>query len=648
MIDSPVFQFDQFHFLRPEWFLALLPATLVGWLLAKHSVQTQWHSHIPQHLAKHLLNGQHQVKKPFKWLSFMILVSAITSLAGPVWQKIEKPVFNVKQASVMLLDMSMSVRATDLKPNRLTQMKFKALDLASKLQGSDIALIAYAGDAFVISPLTPDSRNIEALIPSLSPEIMPVPGSYPIMAFEKANELLIQAGQLSGDIYWLTDGIEQEDLDQVKNFLAKTNLTVNILAVGTQQGAPIKLTDGSLLKDQQGSIVLPKTNLSLLADIASYSGGVMSSISATDADINALTSTNRQDFVVNEKDDETDSDKVTTGDDWHEFGPILAVLTLVLMLPLFRRGKALTIVLIMTFGFSSPSPVLAQDEKQPQLASDSLLDKMFNTRDQLGQRAFGHEAYDRAAEAFENPQWKASSLYKAGNYEAALELFQQDASANGFYNQGNALAQLNQFEDAISAYEKALQLQPNHESAKINKSILESAQKEQQENQDNQQQDSDQQGGQDQQSENQNEKENKDQNSQQQTSDENKQQSQQQSDSSSKESNEPKPTDQNEQQNQQSQQSQSGEQSDEQNEQQSQEQQSLTEEQANDDKEKQQAQSQALTPEQIAEQENQQKLQQLLRKVNDDPSVLLRNKMILESRKRQQQGRKPKGAVKSW
>ena len=652
---------SQFHFLRPDWFYLIIPLTLLWYVKGAIASNTQWHQVIPPHLAKVLLNNKQQKIKRNTWLIPFIWLLAVTALAGPTWQKIEKPVFQVKRASVLLLDMSMSMRATDVKPNRLAKARFKAIDLAKAINDGEIALVAYAGDAFTISPLTPDNRNITALIPSLSPEIMPEAGSYPLAGISKAAELLEQAGFLSGDIYWLTDGIEREDVDGLNQFISNTPYKINIMTFGTSSGAPIKMLDNSLLKDAYGSIVIPKLNAQQLAQFANASGGVFVNSTPTDIDIKTLVSGNHgQSKQLQENDDK---DQSLTGDDWQEFGPYLVLIILPIVLLAFRKGVVLSLILAMPLLTSSPSVIAQQQPVEAVEAIDSVKqekpiprhwsDFAFNTKDQVAKQDFQNGDYQQAQQTFEDLQWKGASAYKAGDFETALQHFQQDKSTSGLYNQGNALAQLNKLDEAIEAYKQVLKQDPNHQQAIANKTLLEQMkQQQEQQDQEKQQQDSeqqDQQGGQQQdqqksdneeQSDSSNQSQNSEQNSEQNTD-----QQSQQNDQKNEQSQPSDPSsDPAQEKSQEQSQQQQGEQSDEQGEQENQQAQQSNEQ----GEEGQQSQSGQLTNEQVADQENQQKLQQLLRKVSDDPSVLLRNKMILESRKRQQTNRAPKGAKKSW
>ncbi|MDU0114497.1 VWA domain-containing protein [Psychrosphaera aquimarina] len=658
-------QFSQFHFLRPDWFWVLIPLIIFWILKLKVVTTTQWHQVIPPHLANAMLgnNKNNKVKQKRTFVPFIWLL-AVIALAGPTWDKIEKPVFQVKRASVIVLDMSMSMRATDIKPNRLSKARFKAIDLANAITDGEVALVAYAGDAFTISPLTPDTRNITALIPSLKPEIMPVQGSYPLLGLTKASELLQQAGYPTGDIYWITDGVDDEDLPDLTSFSEQTPYRVNIMTVGTADGAPIKMLDNSLLKDHLGSIVIPKLNNRVLMNFSNISNGVFVNSTATDADIRTLlaATVSRPREKQNQDDSETNEDNSLTGDDWQEFGPYIILLILPLVLTFFRKGATFLMMLILPFSFT-PNKAIAADNGQAKVDKTAAItphpswtDYAFKTQDQVGAELFNQQQFDQALESFENTQWKGASAYKAGDYQTALDYFKQNNSATGLYNQGNALANLNKIDDAIKAYDESLKLNPNDEKVMANRALLEQIKQQQkqdgdQQNQDGQQ-DKDQEGGQEQDSQEQQDSE-KDsdqesqQNSQQQESDKENANAEDSNSSDSQSDQQPEPTP-SESQETPEQQKSGQELSKQETEEESQN--ASDAEETKDEQTEQEAQAtQAqMSQEQIEDKEQQQKIEQLLRKVSDDPATLLRNKMILESKKRQQNARSPRGATKSW
>ena len=621
-----------FHFIRPFWLLAIIVLFFMLYLLKKLRVkQSGWQQLLPAHLSKVLVQGNSKAKSSSLALPFIIGLLSILAMAGPSWQKLPQPVYQVAQGSVLIMDMSYSMYSTDVVPNRLTRARYKAIDLLDNIKEGEIGLIAYAGDAFSISPLTDDSNNIKLLLPSLSPELMPVLGSNPFAALSLANEMLINAGHNDGDIYWFTDGIDNIDIQDITQWSREHPYRLNILGVGTKTGAPIKLSNGELMKDDNGAIIVPKLTVQALRGLAKRGRGNYTTLTHDNKDIERLT----YKPLVNDTDNTKESEN--TGDQWQEFGPYLLLLILPLLLGYFRRGA-----LMVTLPFAL---MLIPNNN----AYADIWQDLFKTKDQQGQAHFNSEQYQQAAEEFKNPLWQGSAHYKAGNYEQALSAFQQESTADALYNQGNTLAKLQKIDEAIAAYDKALQQDPNLEDAKSNKAILEQLKK-QQENQeqqsgDDQQQDKDQEQ-QDQDGDSQ-EGDNQENQSQ---SDESKEGEQQQSDQQGQQNSEPK--DQSEQDESAEQENSEEQKQQEQNNSEQQEQ--SDEQEANKAQQAEEAESsneeQSAEAQQLAEQlakETEQKHQQLLNKVTDDPYMLLRNKMQLEYQKRNQD-RRNVGVKKKW
>jgi Ca-activated chloride channel family protein len=105
----------------------------------------------------------------------------------------------------------------------------------------------------------------------------------------------------------------------------------------------------------------------------------------------------------------------------------------------------------------------------------------WQTPDQQGQKYFEQEAYAEAAAHFQNSDWQASSHYRVGDYAKAAQLFSQNTTADGYYNTGTALAKQGEYDAALEAYTKALELEPDHEDALYNKKLIEEMQKQEEE-----------------------------------------------------------------------------------------------------------------------------------------------------------------------
>ena len=652
---------NQFHFLRPEWFAAIIPLLLLVILIRKATAkQSGWQSVIPSHLYQYMVIGKTEVgaKPPIMLLAIAWFVSVI-ALAGPTWERLPQPVYQLKMGHVLVIDMSLSMRATDMTPDRLTRAKYKAIDLVNAIGEGEMGLVAYAGDAFVISPLTEDAANITTLIPSLSPEIMPVPGSDPLLGIESAAALLTNAGYNSGMIYWITDGIELAQQNELQEYVASIPFTLNALTVGTAEGAPIRQQSGELLKDHTGSIVIPKLNDNAVKGVVKTSGGRFESFTSNDADIEALAAISLLDKGNSEEDEE---DSNIQGDQWKEVGPYLVVLLLPLAAFAFKRG----LVFLLLVGLLSPPVMLKAHalqgsdvaserqsgiENSAQPKSLSWWQKPFMNDNQEALNSYQRGKYKDAVSQFDDKLWKASSLYKSGEYERALAAFENIPGPESLYNQGNALAKLGKLEKAIEKYELALQEAPDFEDAKANKKIIEDlleqqAQQEKQNQQQNQQQGSDQ-------NQNQDTQQNNGEDDQQQSGEPNNQDGEQ-NDNSDQQSG------QNQQQNSTEQ---NGEQQNSDNAERSEdsepsepEQQEPSSQQDNADQGEnaQQNSAQALNEEESsaqeaeamqsqagelsdAEKEELQRMESLMRRVPDDPAFLLKRKKQLEAQKRQRQ-----------
>lgn len=473
------------HFIRPEWLLALVPLALVLLSLwRQHENHSAWNRYIAPHLAKILVTqGSKKSRRPLHLLAFTWLIATF-ALAGPAVNKQSLPVFAAEQGRVLVMDMSVSMFATDLAPNRLTQAKFRATDLLRNLKEGETGLVAFAGDAFTISPLTRDTGTLLNLLPTLSPEIMPVRGSNLAAGLTQAKTLLAQGGHIRGDIIVMTDGITAAQFDDANSALSGTQYRLAVVAFGTSQGAPIRLPDGQLQRDSSNEVVVASTDFGLLQKLAADNKGVLIQNRTDGNDLAQL-----QHWLSDTGDAKaTDLD----GETWQDLGPYLALLLLLPALFSFRQG------IVASVGFATLIGGLLF-AAAPQPAHASVWDNVWKTTDQQAMQAYQSQDYANAAKQFESPQWRGSAQYKAGDYEQALKTFEQDSSAQGLYNQGNALMQLGKPDKAKERYQAALEKQADFPAAKANLELAEKQLKEQQKQQgknDQQDKNQDQQGDQ--------------------------------------------------------------------------------------------------------------------------------------------------------
>ncbi|MDO9161280.1 MAG: VWA domain-containing protein [Methylococcaceae bacterium] len=461
------------HFIRPYWLLSLIPYLVILLALLKNKLQQgNWTQVCDAELLPYLLQQKvvKQSRLPLTAGAIAGLLS-IFALAGPTWQRLPSPVFKNDSAVVIALDISRTMDAQDIKPSRLIRARYKIADILKRRKDGQTALLVYAGDAFTVTPLTDDSNTIDSQLSALDTSLLAfAPGRNTALVLKRATELLRRAGALSGDIILVTDGADLDNaLPAAK---ALENYRLSVLAVGSEDGAPITLPEGGFVKDKQGNIVIPKMAVDELASLAKAGNGVFQTISADDRDIETLLANIEK---PNEQGRENNNMLL---DQWDDKGPWLLLLALPLAALSFRKGL-LCIGLLLLLPLPKNSYAFEWQD-------------LWQNKNQQAQEAFKKNQFEQAAEKFESPEWKAAAQYKAGQYQQAADTLSNSNTADAAYNQGNAFAQQGQLEQAIKSYEKALQLNPNNSDAKYNKELVEKElekQKQQQDNKDQKQDD---------------------------------------------------------------------------------------------------------------------------------------------------------------
>ncbi len=321
-----------FHFLRPDWLWALpLVIAAVIFLAYRKLGAGNWQNVVDPALAPFVLSRSAKRRSDYRWLLLGLGgVLAVMALAGPAWQRIEQPVFRSDQALVVALDLSRSMDARDLAPSRLIRARLKILDLLEKRGSGQTALIVYSSNAFTVTPLTTDTDTIAALVNSVSTDIMPSRGSYPIAALEKGRQLLLQAGAGAGEILLVTDGGSSPAAERVARDLKASGYSLSVLAVGTTEGAPIPRASGGFVTDRSGQIAVPKLEEHSLRALAVAGGGRFATLTTDDQDLGTLLS--------GEAVQRAAGDESLATDRWREEGPWLVFLLLPLAAMAFRRG----------------------------------------------------------------------------------------------------------------------------------------------------------------------------------------------------------------------------------------------------------------------------------------------------------------------
>lgn len=480
-----------FHFLRPDWLYALIPAVLLALLVWRRLGQGRddWAGLVDAHLLRHLAVRERAGMR--RWPVPALLAAwalAVVALAGPAWQKVPTPTLDRLDPVVVVLSLSRSMDGTDRKPSRLVAARHKVEDMLGRMKGGQVGLVIYAEAPFVAAPLTEDARVVGQMLPELATDLMPVPGDRPDLGIAEAVKLLKNTGAPTGRIVLVADGPGQNPplTRAAVTAASAAGYTVSVLDVTAPGG-----DDAA-----QGA----------LRTLASDGRGRFAAVSPDGRDLDAVLA---RSLAARSPVAEARSPLQESGlkaDQWVDMGPWLLLLAAPLAALAFRRGWLAALPLAFLLGGALSGEARAQALEAPDAAAlqraDSTWRNLWQTPDQQGASAFSRKDYDTAARSFADPAWKGSALYEGGNYDAAASTFSATPGAD--YNRGNALAKAGKLEEAVSAYEAALARDPKDADAQHNldivKKVLELRKQQQDEqNKQNQQNQKDQQDQKDQQ-----------------------------------------------------------------------------------------------------------------------------------------------------
>lgn len=448
-----------FHFLRPLWLLLLIPAVLLpfAWL-RRNDVRARWRAIIAPALLEHLIVGEKAQRgvRPVHTLAALIALGAVAA-AGPTWQE-ERPPFDQDKAPlVVVLELARSMDASDVAPTRIERAKQKVLDLAAARKGARTGLVVFASSAHLVVPPTEDPAMLELYVPALAPELMPRDGRNAAAGLAIAEQML-QKEQAAGTIVFVSDGFDESGTDAFLRIAKQTKHQLLWLAVGTENGGPVRDAKGDIAIDDAGHPIMGAFDAAAIRRITQAASIPLASVRADDDDIEWV---QRRAQVYLEAAQES---KIVPR--WKESGYWLVLPILLIALYSFRRGwtvKWLPILLMTSAALFAP--------RHAQAASFEWLD-LFATHDQQGRWNFDHGNYAQAAARFDDPMWKGRAQYLAGDYAGALETFSRIDSAQADFYIGNSLAHMKDYAGALKAYDSAIAKRAGFAEALANRDLV--------------------------------------------------------------------------------------------------------------------------------------------------------------------------------
>lgn len=441
--------------------------------------------------------GRSTTKLSFLLGSFVAIIFALANL-----QAADQTTISRKSGSdvVFALDVSKSMLAKDLSPDRLTRAKILLETVLSKMTNNRVGLVVFAGRAYLQAPLTTDYGTIKMILNTVSPETAPTQGTVLSEAIDMSKEAFNIQNKSNKTLVLISDGEdhEAEAVDKAKE-AAEKGITILTIGIGSPTGAPIfDPTTGTNKRDNQGTEVISKLNESTLQEIAKAGKGYYQHLQNTnEVAANILAQVSKADQ------EQSSSQQFLYNKSYYSYFVYLALFFLLLHSLVPKAGKSrvspnsskvksalptlLLFVVVSTFGTRSFAQDKTMDSK-----TKSLLIK--------GNEYYTNKKYSDAEKTYneilEKNQKNPTAYYNSGNalfqtkkYDAAVKNYEKaialsneaNLKAKSYHNIGNALSAQKKWSEAVEAYKNALRKNPSDQETKYNLAFAQKMLKKQQE-----------------------------------------------------------------------------------------------------------------------------------------------------------------------
>lgn len=430
--------FSLFHFAQGAWLWGLLaiPVMFLLYVLLYRAESTSLlerfaDRHLLPHLVKTPRVAARNIRTPLLLWS-AAWVCGIVAMAGPRWSYMDEPTFRAPLNLVIVLDLSQTMNATDVKPSRIVRAREEIEDLLDMSRGTSIGLVAYAAVPHMVTPLTDDLRTIRNLLPALDTSLVTIQGDRLKPALDMAAAMLKAEPGDDKSILVIGDGGFQED-DFAALARAAGNATIYTMGVGTG------LDTGRL------------------QTLAATGHGLFVEANYTDSDTRAIL--DRVEAAGDKASMTQKSARV-----WADQFYVPALVLALLLLRWFRKGAAFPAVVLLSMMFYPAGPAKAVT------AAD-----LFLNREQQARAAYQRGDYKKAMKEFDTPYRRGVAAYRAGDYDKAAVLFKnasrQKGGLDALYDLGNAQLMQGRVEDAVASYEAVLKQRPGDVGARHNLAI---------------------------------------------------------------------------------------------------------------------------------------------------------------------------------
>ncbi len=455
-------------------YLMLIPSVILMYLIItnKDTFEKYFDKDI---LTKLSISNKALTKTTRNILFFIAVILMTLALSRPVIDEKEQSFKQEVASMVIAIDVSKSMLATDLYPNRLNFAKQKLLDIIDLSKKNALAVILFAKYSFILSPVTQDFNSLKILVNNLNTEDEFENGSNIFSTLEATNKLL--KGYENKNLILLTDGGNKQDYTKEIEYANKNQINIYTIAMATKNPTPIKLNDGNFMTKKDGSIVTVQINEKIKELSFKTNGGYIHFTNSND-DIKQILKDIEK--TISKKEFESKKFKTYTELFYYPLG--LAIILLFIAFssfPSFKKNTSFLLILGVIFSYTNNIEA-------------SILD--FQTINKANE-AYNHKDYETATKNFEkianSSEAKynlANSLYKEGKYKEAIKNYKNVVTSNKelehkkLHNLGNSYANIGEYEKAIKSYENALKIKDDKDTKdnlKEVKKILKNNQKQQ-------------------------------------------------------------------------------------------------------------------------------------------------------------------------
>ena len=478
-------RFQHTYLLHLFWLLIPL-AGLVIWYFRwqKKSESSTFNACILNHIIPYKNLIQERIKLGLFFFSLIILIIAIANpQIGVKGEKIKGQGLDI----ILLLDVSNSMLAEDIQPNRISRSKYFIAKFLDKLKHDRVGLILFAGSSYSQVPLTIDFTSIKMSLPIIDPTNFPSQGTNIGEAVDMAGKALGLTDSKSKAIVIITDG---EDHDQEANAAIeaarKNGIKVFAVGVGEEQGVPIPVGNGEFKKDEEGNTVMTAFNRGMLENLASIGNGSFYHLGQQgniEEDVIAeLNKLEGKDF------EEFDYSNFNSYFYWFAL-VVLFLLFIEFVIPTVDIDQFIRNITSISFLIILSLSLNAQTSEEKQKKASRTLIRKGNSNYQNNNFKKAELNYRKALVVHPKSRTAnfnlANTLYSQQKFQESIDYYEKcvDKSddklsrARTYHNLGNALFKANQVTEAIRAYENALKLNPSDMDTKYNLALAKKQQK---------------------------------------------------------------------------------------------------------------------------------------------------------------------------